>query len=78
MKLVQLNQVIGKYTCMPSDRGLSTLNRTHLLILIGINALWGFNYLAGKEGTATFGPLLFITLSCFTESSLRDPYPLLP
>lgn len=24
--------------------------------------MWGFNYLAGKEGTATFGPLLFITL----------------
>jgi O-acetylserine/cysteine efflux transporter len=31
-------------------------------LLISINALWGFNFLAGKEGTQTFGPLLFITL----------------
>lgn len=38
------------------------MNRLHLLLLIGINALWGFNYIAGKEGTQTFGPLLFITL----------------
>ncbi len=38
------------------------MNRLHLLLLIGVNALWGFNYIAGKEGTGTFGPLLFITL----------------
>ncbi|NND92917.1 MAG: EamA family transporter [Granulosicoccus sp.] len=38
------------------------MTRTHLLLLIAINALWGFNFVAGKAGTATFGPLLFITL----------------
>lgn len=38
------------------------MNRSHLLLLIGVNALWGFNFIAGKEGTHTFGPLLFITL----------------
>jgi O-acetylserine/cysteine efflux transporter len=31
-------------------------------LLIGINALWGFNFIAGKEGTQIFGPLLFISL----------------
>jgi len=38
------------------------LSRFHLFLLIGINALWGLNFVAGKAGTATFGPLLFITL----------------
>lgn len=38
------------------------MNRSHLLLLIGINALWGFNFIAGKQGTTAFGPLLFITL----------------
>jgi len=38
------------------------LNHSHLLLLIGINALWGFNFIAGKQGTTAFGPLLFITL----------------
>jgi len=33
-----------------------------LLLLIGINAQWGVNFIAGKEGTQTFGPLLFITI----------------
>lgn len=56
-----MNQ-LGEYTWLPSIRGNKTLNRSHLLLLIGINALWGFNYIAGKEGTQTFGPLLFITL----------------
>lgn len=38
------------------------MTRIHLLLLIAINALWGFNFIAGKTGTATFGPLTFITL----------------
>jgi O-acetylserine/cysteine efflux transporter len=46
---------------MPCTRGNKTLNRLHLLLLIGVNALWGFNFIAGKEGTQTFGPLLFIS-----------------
>jgi len=28
-------------------------------LLIFINACWGFNFIAGKAGTETFGPLLF-------------------
>lgn len=38
------------------------MTRLHLSQLIFIQALWGLNMIAGKAGTATFGPLLFITL----------------
>lgn len=31
----------------------------HLCLLVLVNALWGFNFLAGKIGTELFGPLLF-------------------
>ncbi|MBX2884223.1 MAG: EamA family transporter [Granulosicoccus sp.] len=31
----------------------------HLALLVLVNALWGFNFLAGKIGTEQFGPLLF-------------------
>jgi len=31
----------------------------HLMLLVFINACWGFNYIAGKFGTEEFGPLLF-------------------
>lgn len=31
----------------------------HILLLIACNAAWGFNYIAGKVGTAVFDPLLF-------------------
>ncbi len=31
----------------------------HLALLVFVNALWGFNFLAGKIGTEQFGPLLF-------------------
>jgi len=35
---------------------------SHLALLLFINALWGFNYIAGKVGTGEFGPLMFSTL----------------
>ncbi|ASJ70278.1 DMT family transporter [Granulosicoccus antarcticus] len=38
------------------------MTRIHLLFLILVNALWGFNFVAGKAGTVVFGPMLFITL----------------
>lgn len=34
----------------------------HLALLVFINVLWGFNFLAGKIGTELFGPLLFSTI----------------
>lgn len=34
----------------------------HSLILIAVNAAWGFNYIAGKIGTQLFEPLLFSTI----------------
>ena len=45
---------------LPEDTHLVT--RHHLLLLILLNALWGFNFVAGKAGTTVFGPMLFITL----------------
>ena len=38
------------------------VSHLHLFVLVSINALWGFNFVAGKLGTEEFGPLLFITL----------------
>jgi O-acetylserine/cysteine efflux transporter len=38
------------------------MTATHLLLLVFINACWGFNFLAGKLGTEVFGPLLFSTI----------------
>lgn len=38
------------------------MSRNHLLLVLLVNALWGFNFIAGKYGTATFGPMLFITM----------------
>lgn len=38
------------------------MTRNHLLLVLLVNALWGFNFIAGKYGTAVFGPMLFITL----------------
>jgi len=32
---------------------------SHLLLLVFINACWGFNFVAGKLGTELFGPILF-------------------
>ncbi len=34
----------------------------HLALLLVINLLWGFNFIAGKVGTEAFGPLLFSTV----------------
>lgn len=34
----------------------------HLVLLVGINAIWGFNFIAGKIGTVVFGPLMFTSL----------------
>ncbi|MBX2838780.1 MAG: EamA family transporter [Gammaproteobacteria bacterium] len=38
------------------------MKTTHLLVLIGINILWGMNFVAAKIGTTEFGPFLFTTL----------------
>ena len=38
------------------------MTRPHLALLVLVNVLGGFNFIAGKEGTVAFGPLLFITL----------------
>lgn len=38
------------------------MTQGHLLLIVLVNALWGFNFIAGKYGTADFGPMLFITL----------------
>lgn len=35
------------------------MSHLHLALLVFVNALWGFNFLAGKIGTELFGPLLF-------------------
>ena len=35
------------------------MSNLHLALLVFVNALWGFNFLAGKIGTEQFGPLLF-------------------
>lgn len=35
------------------------MSTPHLLLLIFINACWGLNFIAGKIGTETFGPLTF-------------------
>lgn len=34
----------------------------HLVLLVGVNAIWGFNFIAGKIGTVAFGPWLFTSL----------------
>ena len=34
----------------------------HIALVIGINALWGFNFVAARHGTIAFEPLTFITL----------------
>jgi len=47
---------------------------THLLLLILINAAWGLNYIAGKIGTADFGPLLFSTVRFVVVLLLLFPF----
>ena len=53
-------QVLCNQPCVsvPSDK-VHSLSHHHLALLVFINALWGFNFLAGKIGTEQFGPLLF-------------------
>jgi len=46
----------------------------HLLLLIFINACWGFNYIAGKEGTEAFGPLWFSALRFLIVLILLLPF----
>ena len=36
--------------------------RSHIALLVLVNALWGFNFVAAKLGTTDFGPLAFIAL----------------
>ena len=42
--------------------GPPLLSHRHLALLVFVNALWGFNFIAGKIGTEQFGPLLFSAL----------------
>jgi len=46
----------------------------HLLLLIFINACWGFNYIAGKAGTEEFGPLWFSALRFLIVFLLLLPF----
>ena len=46
----------------------------HLLLLIFINACWGFNFIAGKEGTEEFGPLWFSALRFLIVFCLLLPF----
>ena len=46
----------------------------HLLLLIFINACWGFNYIAGKYGTEDFGPLLFSAIRFVVVLILLCPF----
>ncbi len=46
----------------------------HLILLILINAAWGLNYIAGKIGTADFGPLLFSTVRFAVVLLLLFPF----
>lgn len=36
--------------------------RSHIALVVLVNALWGFNFVAAKDGTVAFGPLAFIAL----------------
>lgn len=38
------------------------MSPAHVSLLVFINMLWGYNFIAGRVGTLTFGPLLFSTL----------------
>lgn len=46
----------------------------HLSLLIFINACWGFNFIAGKEGTELFGPLLFSAIRFLVVFLLLLPF----
>ena len=50
------------------------MSASHLLLLILINAAWGLNYIAGKVGTADFGPLLFSTVRFAVVLLLLFPF----
>ena len=43
-------------------------------MLIFINACWGFNFIAGKEGTREFGPLLFSAIRFLIVFVLLLPF----
>ena len=47
---------------------------SHLLLLVFVNACWGFNYIAGKYGTEEFGPLLFSTVRFLVVLVLLFPF----
>ena len=46
----------------------------HLILLILINAAWGLNFIAGKIGTADYGPLLFSTVRFAVVLLLLFPF----
>ena len=45
-----------------------------LILLIVINALWGFNFIAGKAGTEIFGPIFFSALRFIVVLVLLLPF----
>ena len=53
---------------------MQPLKLHHLLLLIFVNACWGFNYIAGKQGTEEFGPLWFSALRFIVVVILLLPF----
>ena len=50
------------------------MSKVHLLLLVLVNACWGFNFIAAKVGTAAYGPFLFITLRFAVVLILLFPF----
>lgn len=50
------------------------MNAFHLLLALIANCAWGFNFIAGKEGTLTFGPLFFTSVRFFILLLLMLPW----
>ena len=47
---------------------------SHIALLLVVNALWGFNFVAAKAGTVAFGPLAFIALRFAIVLALLLPW----
>ena len=50
------------------------MTSSHLVLLVFINACWGFNFVAGKVGTELFGPLLFSAIRFVAVLLLLIPF----
>ena len=55
-------------------RTVPALPRSHIALLLLVNALWGFNFVAAKGGTLAFGPLAFIALRFAIVLALLLPW----